>query len=194
MRSYPAGGVPRWDQVTAGSGETARSEGHAWRIAREKSAFSASTYSCSQQGSSWPAGRKRSSAFQPLARLRKKSSPGFDPAVFGLRRARWCSDQHNPRRLPTHDVAHEGAFLKDEVIRWKNRHNRFRVLRMNLMCAKQDSGQPFRDLAAEQEGAERMSPGILEPNTRRACGTQKLWSATEGSSNPRGPACGPAAI
>jgi hypothetical protein len=39
-----------------------------------------------------------------------------------------------------HDVAHEGAFLKDEVIRRKNRHNRFGVLRMNPMCRKQDSG------------------------------------------------------
>ena len=39
-----------------------------------------------------------------------------------------------------HDVANEGAFLKDEVIHWKNRHNRFRVLRMNPMCRKQDSG------------------------------------------------------
>jgi hypothetical protein len=29
-------------------------------------------------------------------------------------------------------------------------------------------GQPFRDLAAEQECAERVSPGIPEPNTRRA--------------------------
>ena len=39
-----------------------------------------------------------------------------------------------------HDVAHEGAFLKAEVIRRKNRHNRFGVLRMNPMCRKQDSG------------------------------------------------------
>ena len=77
MRSFSAGGVPRWDQVTAGSGETARSEGHAWRIAREKSAFSASAYSCSQ--GSLLAGRKKTgSACQPLAQLRKKSSPGFE--------------------------------------------------------------------------------------------------------------------
>jgi hypothetical protein len=62
-------GVPRSDQVTAGSGETARSEGHGWRIAREKSAFSASAYSCSQ-GSSWPAPRKR------VAHVRRSLSCG----------------------------------------------------------------------------------------------------------------------
>ncbi len=75
-----------------------------------------------------------------------KSLARLDPAVFGLRRARRCSDQYNARRPPTHegcqihDVTHEGAFLKDEVIRRRDRPNRFRVLRMNPMCRKQDSG------------------------------------------------------
>jgi hypothetical protein len=59
-----------------------------------------------------------------------------------------------------HDVAHEGAFLKAEVIRRKNRHDRFGVLRMNPMCRKQDFGSRsailrLRKNALSGRGAQR---------------------------------------
>jgi hypothetical protein len=114
-----------------------------------------------------------------------KSLARFDPAVFGLRRARRSSDGHSPRRLRTHegcqihDVAHEGAFLKDEVIRRKNRHNRFRVLRMNPMCRKQDSGSRSAILRLRKNALSGCLREFLSQNTRRARGTQKSRSATE---------------
>jgi hypothetical protein len=81
-----------------------------------------------------------------------------------------------------HDVAHEGAFLKAEVIRRKNRHNRFGVLRMNPMCRKQDSGgrsailRLSRNALSGRVAQQRLGPDdlrkLLRASSPQSCRTR----------------------